>query len=64
MKSRVQDVAVQDRYPDTMLANHGAAVDDLTVIRFEVVVAQVAAAQAYDREKMAMEAVVVAAKLV
>jgi hypothetical protein len=63
-KLRVQDAAVLDRCPDTVLANNEPTADDLTVIRFEVVVAQVAAAQAYDREKMAMEAVVVAAKLV
>ena len=64
MKSRVQDAAVQDRCPDTTLANDGPTADDLTVIRFEVVVAQVAAVQVYDGEKMAMEAVVAAARLV
>ena len=60
-KLRVQDAAVQDRCPDTALANDGPAADDLTVIRFEVVVAQVAAARACDGEKMAMEEVAVAA---
>jgi len=63
-KSRVQDAAVQDRCPDTTLANDGPTADDLTVIRFEVVVAQVAAAWVCDGEKMAMEAVVAAARLI
>ena len=63
-KSRVQDAAVQDRCSNTVLANDGPTADDLTVIRFEVVVAQVAAVQVYDGEKMAMEAVVAAARLV
>jgi hypothetical protein len=44
-----------------MLANDGPIADDLTVIRFEMVVAQIAAAWACNGEKMVMEAVVVAA---
>ena len=40
-KLRVQDAAVQDRCPDTVLANDRATVDDLTVIKFEVVAAVV-----------------------
>jgi len=39
LKSRVQDAAVQDRCPDTALANEGAAADGLTVLKFEVVAA-------------------------
>lgn len=63
-KTKVQDVAVQDRCPDTALANDGPAADDLTVVRFEVVVARVAAARVCDGEKVTMVVVVVAARLV
>jgi len=55
-KSTVQDAAVQDRYPDTALANNGAAVDNLTVIRFEVAVV-VAAWVCNGLEEMVMEEV-------
>jgi hypothetical protein len=61
LKSRVQDATVQDRCPNTTLANDRPAADDLTVIRFEVVVAQVVAAWACNGEKIAMEEVAAAA---
>ena len=61
-KSRVQDAVVQDRCPDTVLANNGPTADDLTVMRIEVAVA--AAARVGDGEKVAKEAVVVEAMLV
>ena len=53
---------VQDRCPDTALANNGPAADDLTVMRIEVAVA--AAVWVGDGEKVAKEAVVVEAMLV
>ena len=62
LMSKVQDAAVQDGCPDTVLANNGPAADDLIAIRLEVVVA--AAALVCNVEKMAMEAVVAEARLV
>ncbi len=44
---------VQDRCPDTVLANNGPTVDNLTVIRFEV--AAVAAARVVCNGEMVME---------
>jgi hypothetical protein len=41
-KSKARDVAVQDRCPDTALANDGLVADGLIVIRLEVVVAAAA----------------------
>ena len=56
-KSKAQDAVVQDRCPDTALANDGLAMDDLIVIRLEVVAA--AAARVCGVERKATEAVVV-----
>jgi hypothetical protein len=56
LKSKIQDVVVQDKRPDTLQANNGPAVDDLIVIRLEEVVAK--AAQVRDVERSVMEAVV------
>jgi hypothetical protein len=56
LKSKVQDVVVQDKCPDTLQANNGPAVGDLIVIRLEEVVAK--AAQVQDAERSVMEAVV------
>jgi hypothetical protein len=60
LMSKVWDVVVQDRCPDTMLANNGPAADNLIAMRLEVVVA--AAVWVHDVEKMAMEAVLVVAE--
>jgi hypothetical protein len=56
LKLKEQGVAVQDKCPDTLLANDGPAADDLIVIRLEVVVA--AGAWVCDEERMGMKAVV------
>ena len=60
LMSKVRDVMIQDRCPDTMLANDGPAADNLIAMRLEVVVA--AAVWEHDVKKMAMEAVPVVAE--
>ena len=55
----VPDAVVQDRCPDTLLANDEPTLDDLIVIRLEKVATK--AAWVRDVEKMALEAVVVQA---
>ena len=49
-------MAVQDKCPDTLLANDGPTADNLIVIRLEVVVA--AGARVCDEEGTGMKAVV------
>ncbi len=55
MELKIPDVVVQDRCPETLLANDGPTVVNLIVIRLEVVVAKAMWVQ--DVEKMALEAV-------
>ena len=50
-------MAVQDKCPDTLLANDRPTADNLIVIRLEVVM--VAGVRVCDEEKMGMKAVVV-----
>jgi len=55
LELKIPDVVVQDRCPETLLANDGPTVVNLIVIRLEVVVAKAMWVQ--DVEKMALEAV-------
>jgi len=54
---KIPDVVVQDRYPDTLLANDGPAAVDQIVIKSEEVVAK-ETLWVQDGEKMVMEEVV------
>jgi hypothetical protein len=53
-ESKILDVVVQDRYPDTLLANDGPAVVDQIVIKLEEVVAK-EMPWVQDGDKMVME---------
>jgi hypothetical protein len=53
-ESKILDVVVQDRYPDTLLANVGPAAVDRIVIKLEEVLAK-ATRRVQDGERMVME---------